>query len=225
MRTTAYKIFTHDLRSPIQGGEPVWDGALPYTLPSVEVDTSNVECGAGWNGCRTPEDALQLGGLWPDGQPSRLFCMETDKPVFERGNKLRSSTWDVVNEITDVRPHVRNLTERCFPGSPHIDAITDEQMEWRLALSRPNKDEDAVIMGLQAAVSARGVDWILEKYSSAWDAWAAWAALSVYCAGIHGWTTQRDPMRLTTGIRDAYHNGLWIAVPTGNKILGWAMVP
>ena len=45
---TAYRCFTHDLRSPVQGGDPIWDGRLPYDLPVVTVDTSQAECGAGW---------------------------------------------------------------------------------------------------------------------------------------------------------------------------------
>lgn len=34
---TYYKIFTHDLCAPIQGGPPIWDGSLPYDLPPVVV--------------------------------------------------------------------------------------------------------------------------------------------------------------------------------------------
>jgi len=74
--TTAYKVFTHDLRPPVQGGAPVWTGQLPYDLPEVAVDTSGDECASGWNACSTPEDALRIAGLWPDGRPSRLFRID-----------------------------------------------------------------------------------------------------------------------------------------------------
>ena len=33
----AYKVVTHDWRPPVQGGDPICDGRLPYTLPIVEV--------------------------------------------------------------------------------------------------------------------------------------------------------------------------------------------
>ena len=61
----AYKVFTSDLRPPVQGGKPVWDGTLPYSLPVVNVDTSLAVCGAGWNACRDIETCLRIAGLWP----------------------------------------------------------------------------------------------------------------------------------------------------------------
>ncbi len=44
---TGYKAFTHDLRPPVRGGEPVWTGELPHELPVVKLDASAEECGAG----------------------------------------------------------------------------------------------------------------------------------------------------------------------------------
>lgn len=47
---TYYKILTHDFCSPLQGGDPLWDGkTLPYELPKVEVDSGSQECSYGWN--------------------------------------------------------------------------------------------------------------------------------------------------------------------------------
>ena len=86
--THAFKVFTSDLRSPLQGGPPVWDGTLPYSLPEVEVDRGQGECAAGWNACREATTALRIAGLWPDGRPSRLFHVETTAEVVERGDKL-----------------------------------------------------------------------------------------------------------------------------------------
>lgn len=100
-RTIAYKVFTHDLRSPIQGGEPIWDGKLPFTLPARTVDTSGKDCAEGWNAARLPHVALQIAGLWGNGHPSRLFRVETDMEIVERGEKLRASTWDILGEIHD----------------------------------------------------------------------------------------------------------------------------
>lgn len=41
-------------------------------------------------------------------------------------------------------------------------------------------------------------------------------------AALMGWV-DIDPLRLTTGIRDAYAAELGIAIPTGPTELGWAM--
>jgi hypothetical protein len=46
--------------------------------------------------------------------------------------------------------------------------------------------------------------------------------LTLYYASKKGWVDY-DPSLLTTGLREAYKNGLGIAVPTGEKELGWAM--
>src|SRR6267378_3560472 len=99
MITTAYKVFTHDLKPPVQGGDPVWPGTLPHALPVVDVDQSTSECARGWNACATAEDALRIAGFWPSGRPSRLYRVETDALVIARGDKLRSSTWTITEEV------------------------------------------------------------------------------------------------------------------------------
>ena len=85
-----YKIFTHDLRSPLQTERPVWDGSLPYELPSVNLDTSDVECAAGWNFCEDLPTAFKIAGLWRHGRPARAFRIEPGEDVIKRGNKHRS---------------------------------------------------------------------------------------------------------------------------------------
>lgn len=52
--------------------------------------------------------------------------------------------------------------------------------------------------------------------------WDAKDALAWEFAALSEWVT-KDPQWLTTGIRDAYRNGLGIAIPTGPGELGWAM--
>ena len=49
----AYKVLTHDLRPPVQGGGPVLPAGfvLPYQLPRIEVDASDNDCAPGWNAC------------------------------------------------------------------------------------------------------------------------------------------------------------------------------
>ena len=79
--------------------------------------------------------------------------------------------------------------------------------------------------------------WNVRNARNAWNAWNAWNvwdarnarcvrnarnALTVYYTASMGWTAQ-DPMLLTTGLRDAYTNGLDIAIPTGPNELGYVM--
>jgi hypothetical protein len=64
--------------------------------------------------------------------------------------------------------------------------------------------------------------WDARDAWDAWDARDARDALIVEYAALQGWT-DHDPLLLTTGLRDAYWNGLALAVPTGPNELGWAM--
>ena len=84
-----WKVLTHDLRSPIQHGEPLWNGALPFRLPRVTVDPGPDECAAGWNFCDRLSTALGIAGLWPTGRPSRAFLIDEPENLLVRGNKLR----------------------------------------------------------------------------------------------------------------------------------------
>jgi hypothetical protein len=179
LMTTAYKCFTHDLRSPIQGGAPVWDGSLPYRLPVVEVDTSDTECAAGWNACRDAHTALQIAKLWPDGRPIRLFRITTRRKVIERGAKLRAATWTIEEEITDLRPAILALSQ---PFGEHAEAMADEQLDWHRALSRPATDPVEVAAQLQAALAHRGLAWNLRRFGDARDAWAARDARDAWAA-------------------------------------------
>ena len=222
----------------------MWDGTLSYTLPPVVVDDGPDDCAPGWNACAEGHTALRIAGLWPDGRPSRLFRVETDGLVVERGDKLRAATWCIVEEILDVTPHVRRMSE---PFGELADEITAEQMAWRAALARPRHDEAAIETGLREALAARGIEsWTLRRFNDAWaardaraawaardardaraarDAWDAWDArdaLLVFYTSRRGWISSRTDL-LTTGIRDAYAAGLAVAIPTGPTELGWAM--
>jgi len=176
-RTQAYKVFTHDLRPPVRGGDPVWAGGVPHMLPRTEVDTSDEECAAGWNACAMAEDALRIAGLWPDGRPSRLFRVETNEPVFVRGDKVRAATWTIVEESA-VDDAVHALSRKWF-SAEFADEMALEQLTWRAALTRPARDPALVEQHLARALEARGLPWTLRRFDTArdaWDAWAAWAA-------------------------------------------------
>ena len=168
-----YKVLTYDLRSPIQGGDPIWDGDIPVTLPEVSVDMSDACCGQGWNFCRKAHTALQIAGLWPDGRPSRLFIVEPTVTVIERGNKCRAAQIRIVEEIIDLQPHVRALTET-FVDAEYVDNMVQQQMQWMEALSRPKRDESAVITGLKQALDAKKLSWSVRKFDNARDVWEAW---------------------------------------------------
>lgn len=157
----AYKGFTHDLRSPIQGGDPVWNGELPYALERVDVNRDPfVVCGAGWNACKTVEDVLAVSGFWPNGFALRVFEVEAvdediTSVVTTRVTKLRASTWTILRECTkeEIYTAIHILTgwshhvffrkdssafSNVFPGA------AEEQVLWMEALSRPNHDIDRV---------------------------------------------------------------------------------
>jgi hypothetical protein len=214
-----YKVFTHDLRPPIQGGDPVWNGQTPFELPRVDVDSTNSDCGSGWNFCREAHTALRIAGLWPNGRPSRLFRVSAEDCV-ERGDKCRSSQLTIVEEITDLKPAIVDMSS---PFSDLAEEMAMEQLAWREALSRPMKDISAIKSGLQTALTSRGLaNWTIKQYPTARDARDARDALMVFYASRRGWV-KVDPNILTVGIRDAYRNGLAIAIPTGPGELGWAV--
>jgi len=256
-----YKVLTHDYRSPVRGGAPVFDGTLPYTLPAVMLDIGPSECDEGATGWYFSSDlatALRIARLWPNGRPSSVFEVEPGSDAIQRGDKWRASAPTLVRRLNEdeVREGVRALSSSF---APHVEAMVVEQMAWREALARPLRDEAAVEAGLRAALAARRLEWGLQRYNNAWDAWAptaawdawdAWAptaamdamdaweardargardawdardALTVRYAALQGWTATRLDL-LTTGIRDAYRNGLAVAVPTGVNELVWAMV-
>lgn len=171
--TQGFKVFTHDLRSPIYGGSLGWDGSLPFALPAVELDTSPSKCGAGWNFCRSAGVALRIAGLWPDGRPSRLFEVEAEGAI-ERCDKLRAGRLTVLREVMDLRPAITELSDP-FRASVRAQMI-DEQIAWRAALERPQHDAVLVEKGLRDALAARGLQWSLQRFGSARDARVASAA-------------------------------------------------
>jgi hypothetical protein len=219
-----YKVLTHDLCSPLQGGEPLCGaggagGGLPLELPGVRLDGSGAECGAGWNYCGTLEGALAIAGLWPAGRPSRGFRVRASADCIERGSKRRASSLTLLSECTDddFRQALLHLSAHF---GKHQARMVEEQVLWRAALARPRHDPAAVEAGLRTALSARGLSsWQLKLYPSArgawdargargawdawaarlaWDAWAAWAAWAARGAwdarGARGAWAARDAL-------------------------------
>ena len=171
-----YKVLTSQLMSPVQGTAIPWDGiTLPFTLPQVKLDTSANECGAGWNFCRDAEQALRIGGFWPDGWRSIVVSVEA-KDALVRGDKCRAATLTITGIVAEsaIEEAVRGLSAKWF--GEDVDRMAAQQLAWRRALGRPGRDAAAVVVGLKQALDARGLSWKSREYPSARDAWAAWDA-------------------------------------------------
>ena len=228
-----YKALTHDLRPPIQGGQPIFDGHTPWTSPVVACDTGSAECAVGWNFCRTPAAALTIARLWPTGRPSTLWVVEAeDAQLVERGAKCRAPQLTILrrasgDECADA------IWEHCAPFGVHRRAMADAVWLWGRALGRREPAPEQVANDLRRALDARGLTWTIRSYGdardawaarAAWDAraaWAAWDALSWRYAALVGWV--KDAPHHEIGLRNAYLHGLAVALPTGPAELGYAL--
>ena len=187
-----WKILTHDWRPPIQGGEPLCRTEdLPLTLPLVSIDTSDRECGAGWNFVDDLGTGFRVAGLWPFGRPAVALVVEPMGEVVTRGDKKRCAQLRLLREATteEVQDGIVTLSR---PFGDLADAMAAEQWEWRVAFGRPRRDPQLVEAALQDALTARDLaKWSIHRYDSAraaWDAWdargarAAWAARDAWAA-------------------------------------------
>lgn len=179
-----YKVFTHDLCSPIQGGAPVWTGEVPHELPTVELDKWHDECAAGWNFTHDIKTGLFIAGLWPNGRPSRIFSVEATGTVVERGNKIRSDKVTIISEVSeeDICTAIHDFSF-CFKN--YQKHMTESQIAWRRALGRPHHDEGKIQERLEEALAVRGLAWKLKRFESARATWAAkdaWAARDTWAA-------------------------------------------
>jgi hypothetical protein len=293
---TFYKILTHDLRPPLQGGDPLPIDKLPYETEAVVLDAGPASCAPGWHSVGDLATGFRIAGLWRTGRPARVFEVEPSDDVVERNEKFRSSKLTFAREL-DLEGIEKGVHDLSKPFGRYRRGMVSEQMAWYVALGRPEHDPERVEAGLQKALKARGLRWDLKRYGAAraardawaawdardawdawaaraardawdaraawdardardawdawaaraardaraawdawaaraaWDAWAArdawdaraaWDALTVTYAAKQGWGDHK-PSLLTAGLRDAYHCGLGIAIPTGPNELGWAM--
>ena len=161
-----WKLFTHDLRSPLRRGDPVWDGSYPYTLPEVELNRCNAEYGPGWHFCETLVGAIRVVGFCPDGWSSRAIAVEPKGDVVQQSATYRCSSLTLLHEATVDEWRVA-IVELSAPLGAHAEVIASEQLAWREALARPLRDEAAVDAGLREALAARGLEWQLHRYQDA----------------------------------------------------------
>lgn len=155
-----YKVFTHDLRSPVVGGEPVWSGRLPYTLPRVPIARGNHFCGEGWAACRTPTAAIQFAGLFPNGRPARVFTgfvqgdyAESTDPMQPGVMKIRAETILLDTEMP-LEPIIEELAE--ITWTKYTGTMISELFDWIAALKRPLHNEHIVGYALYEALKAQG---------------------------------------------------------------------
>jgi hypothetical protein len=143
--------------------------------------------------------------------------------AIQRGDKRRSSsvTLDRLCTEAEIQAAMRTLVSP-WAGA-HTDTLVAEQWAWYVALGRPLHDEARVEAELQRALEARGLKWTLKRYDNARDAWDAGTSLAVASSVHCGWLKGYHADQYTVGIRDAYHHGLAVALPTGKNELGWAM--
>jgi len=172
--TDYYRVTTQDLRPPVRGGDPT---PHPGRLPRVDLDTSERACAPGWHVSLTPENALQLSGLWPGDRPARLWRCRAVKGelIIERGRKLRAATWDVVEELEVTDEILARLHAPMAGDGLTVEEIVSEVQAWRHALSRPTRDRETVQAGLREALRVRELEWALVEYDTSQAAWAAWA--------------------------------------------------
>lgn len=176
---------------------------------------------------RTLPGALKTTGYWFSGRPSRAFQVVG---INARGNeeeKYAAQSFVLKRECepSEIKQAIRRNSATF---GEFEDELANQQWLWYVALGRPERNREKVIQGLETALKVRDLSWKLEEFPTAraaWDARAARdarAALTVDFSSRNKWV-DFDPLRLSLGLRDAYHNGLGIALPTGPDTLGWAM--
>ena len=131
-----WKIFTHDYRSPIQCGAPVWDGSYPHVLPEVDLDTGPEECAAGWNFCRDMQTAAKIAGYWRSGRPSVICEVKADGSAISRGDKCRASSLTLLREASKGEI----LAAMGAPFGELGAVMAKEQWLWRVAFCREPED-------------------------------------------------------------------------------------
>jgi hypothetical protein len=167
-----YRATTHDLRSPIRGGKPIWDGSVPFRLPEVKCEYSSRQCAPGWYATQFPEEALIMASLWPDGFSARFWRVEApDEIVVVREKKCRAPWWNIVKEesiAVALVPIAQGILCQLAPDNLALrESLLIEMQAWHTALGRPTHDAARVKAGLRAALDARGLrSWSLQQYRS-----------------------------------------------------------
>jgi hypothetical protein len=170
-----WKVLTHNGRLPAPGSPQVWDGTIRTGLPP---DRQGAR--AGWSFQLELTSALRTSGLWPIGRPS--VVVRVSVPVgqcYSHGETAYAPALLIERRATEeeVVSAIGDLSEM-FNDYKH--EMMNEQLAWRIALSRPTWDAATVASALREALCARSLgSWRLQRLASpalAWRAWAEWAA-------------------------------------------------
>lgn len=190
-----WKLTTYDYRPPVQGGNPIFDGSTPYTLPDVPTD-GKVCSGPGWHSVSKLEAGYKICSMW-----TRAWAFEPTGTVVEDadGNKIKSSGGILLREATDeeYRNGILATTEP-WAGN-HTQRLVDSQRAWQVALSSPAHDPDTVAAMLAIAIAERNLEWSLRFVETARDTRAtlvtrdargAWVTRDARIAARDAWVTR-----------------------------------
>src|SRR3954471_9894462 len=124
-----YKIFNSNWESPLQGGKPVCNGVLPFTLPTTELDISYIKCGKGWNYCNSLSDAITIAGLWTNGYPNIAVKVTPSNDFVTRRNKSRASSLTLDRLVTEEE-WKEGITEFSKAFGELQEFMVEEQLLW-----------------------------------------------------------------------------------------------
>jgi hypothetical protein len=106
-----WKVLTHDLRPPIQGGPPIFDGTFPALTEKVLVDTGIRVCSYGWNFTRQLSTAFAIAGYGRPGYRHKAVLIEAEDFV-RRGDKYRTAQLKLIRFATS--DEIFEATSRYF---------------------------------------------------------------------------------------------------------------
>ena len=151
---------------------------------------------------------------------------EMSEPFGEHADRMAESQFAWMHAL--ARPNrEKAVVEACLQTALDARGLDCEIREYESARAAWAARDARAAWDAWAARDARAA-WDARAARAAWAAWDgwaawdAWAALTVEYAALEKWI-DHDPLLLTTGIRDAYESGLESALPTGPKVLGYAM--
>jgi hypothetical protein len=151
-----YKILHPDNCSPIKTDKSLFsvDAKLPLMLPKVPLDTSDKECGAGWNFCSTVKDAIDIAKLFSIKGVNRIYKVQGSSDSIKRGLKIRCS------ELTIISPIGVDDFVNCEPNGKE-----KELFDW-LVYDR-KFDERLILKYLNETLKIKGMDdWKIIIYNN-----------------------------------------------------------
>jgi len=146
MPTPGFKILTEDFCPPLQGGSPLFtpNTEFPLVLPETVLDTSDSECGAGWNFCEDLDTAFKIIKICGKYGLNRAFRVVGDDTTIKRGDKLRCKQLTIIGECE----------AEDFRGYQEPSGKQTEFLEWMLLEKLPFNEEQ-LIKALQISLEIK----------------------------------------------------------------------